>query len=343
MGPLIAVEPQRRSPSWAERFRSAFDEAPVGMALVAPTGQILRANQALRSMLGHERDALTGMMIHDLTHPEDLESDLISAWLLLAGELGSYQVEKRLVHRDGRTLWALLSVSMIRDAQGQRSCFVAHVQDVTHRHELEQRLRHRALHDPLTGLPNRALFCDRLARALEGAGHRGEPVTVLLLDLDGFKRVNDGFGHDAGDRLLMAVGQRLAACLRTGDIAARFGGDEFALLVERSRTTADAIAVADRVLAALQSPLSLGTQEVAISASIGIARSDGQQVRASDLLREADVALYQAKDAGRATFFVYERELNADEEHPSTSRPIEIDLPRVTTWLTSGPAHGVCG
>jgi diguanylate cyclase (GGDEF)-like protein/PAS domain S-box-containing protein len=321
-------------PAWAERFRAAFDGAPVGMALLAADGRVLRANRALVALLERDPAGLRGAPFLDLVHPADAGAALPAAWLLAAGEVADCRVELRLARGGGGPLWAVLSLSLLRDARGRAAGFVAHVQDATELRAQEARLRHRALHDPLTGLPNRALLVDRLARALEVAGRRDDAgVAVLLLDLDGFKGVNDDLGHHAGDRLLAAVGERLRACLRAGDTAARFGGDEFALLLEGTRSVLDATAVADRVLAALSAPVPLEGREATVSASIGIALGRPGQARPTHLLRAADAALYRAKAAGGGWAVGEEGQAEAAASpRPETT---ELELLRGTAWLRS--------
>jgi diguanylate cyclase (GGDEF)-like protein len=167
---------------------------------------------------------------------------------------------------------------------------------------------HRALHDPLTNLPNRALFLDRLRLAQERAARSGGAVGVLFLDLDGFKTVNDSLGHGRGDELLVAVAERLAGALRAGDTAARIGGDEFAILVEALAVEHEAVVVADRVMAALRAPFALDGQKLAVRASIGIATA---RVPGGDLLRDADLAMYQAKAQGRDRVVGFDSEMHA--------------------------------
>lgn len=290
-------------PSGETLLRAAFDDAPLGMALVGLDGNLLRVNRALGDMVGRQPASLDGMHLRSLVHPADADSALAPFWVLAEGELGTCQVETRLASWSTSECWALLSVSLVRNGAGRPACVVIHAQDITERRKREERLRHRALHDPLTGLPNRALFRERMERALAGTAARG--VAVLLLDLDGFKAVNDGLGHDAGDQVLITVGQRLATCLRAGDVAARVGGDEFALLIERASTPGDAEAVAARVLRALRAPIPLAGGEASVSASVGIAMAT-YPVHASEFLRAADAALYRAKASGPGTHAVAE-------------------------------------
>jgi diguanylate cyclase (GGDEF)-like protein len=179
------------------------------------------------------------------------------------------------------------------------------------RREFEAKLAHQAFHDSLTGLPNRALFLDRLEQALARARRDGEPVGVLFLDLDGFKAVNDEMGHERGDELLAAVSQRLQGCLRPGDTLARFGGDEFTVLLEKLRSDADGIEVAERLLHALTDPFSLSGRHVTISASIGASFTKAPFREGLDPLREADQAMYRAKERGDGRWEVFRAEMNA--------------------------------
>ena len=180
------------------------------------------------------------------------------------------------------------------------------------RRAFEARLEHQAFHDALTNLPNRALFLDRLDQALARTRRDGEPVGVLFMDLDRFKMVNDSLGHDVGDELLSAVAQRLSVCLRPGDTLARYGGDEFTVLLERLRSDADAIDVAERLLRSLSAPFILQERQVFISASIGVSFAKHPYSNDSDPLREADLAMYRAKERGKGRWEVFESDMNAE-------------------------------
>jgi diguanylate cyclase (GGDEF)-like protein len=194
---------------------------------------------------------------------------------------------------------------------------------LTDAHNFEDAL-HRAFHDALTGLPNRALFRDRLEHALARSKRRDDPVAVLFLDLDSFKRVNDSFGHAAGDQLLVAVARRLRECLRPGDTAARFGGDEFAILIEGARDSISAIGVAGRILLALQVPFMVHDKEVHVSASIGIATGGKGP---DDLMRNADLAMYRAKAHGKGRYELFEPEMHVAVLE---RLELEVDLRRAT-------------
>jgi diguanylate cyclase (GGDEF)-like protein len=179
---------------------------------------------------------------------------------------------------------------------------------IADRKALERRLQFQASHDPLTRLPNRSLFTDRFEAALSRSARRGSKVAILFVDLDDFKRVNDSWGHEAGDRVLVAVAKRLRGCLRPSDTAARMGGDEFALLLEDLEDSRGAERVAQRILEELRTPIALGELEAVVGASIGLALGDAQ-ARMGDLLRKADVALYHAKGKGKAGYGVFHPDL----------------------------------
>ena len=240
-----------------------------------------------------------------LVHPDDraLIREAIGE-SLYAGEHPG--LDCRLLRPDGevRNVHARCEV-LYDDARGPVK-LAGTVQDITERKELEERLRHQAFHDPLTGLPNRALFNNRLEHALTRAERREKPVALLFLDLDNFKLVNDELGHDAGDRLLAAVARRLTTCVRPEDTVARLGGDEFALLLEEVSGVGNATRVAERIANALREPFELEEQEVYTSASVGIVLGAAAHDQPNDFLRRADLALYGAKTKGKARYEVFD-------------------------------------
>jgi diguanylate cyclase (GGDEF)-like protein len=228
--------------------------------------------------------------------PEESESVLCVLGAKL-GEPASVPTvaEFKMRHVDGS--WRHLEatgVSLLDDPQVEGIALC--LRDVTERKALEKDLARRALCDPLTGLPNRALFVDRLEHALARATRRKEPVAVIFLDLDNFKAVNDCFGHDAGDRLLVATAWRLRSCLRQEDTVARLGGDEFTILLDAAK---DAARAAERIAGAFKMPFALGEVTVLVTASVGVALSISGQDRGEDLLRRADTAMYRAKKSGK--------------------------------------------
>jgi diguanylate cyclase (GGDEF)-like protein len=200
------------------------------------------------------------------------------------------------------------NADLLREVDERRRAEEALARALATERELEKQLRHQAFHDPLTGLANRARFMDRLEHALERAGRSRRSVAVLFMDIDDFKSVNDSLGHSAGDRLLVHVAERMAQHVRPGDTAARFGGDEFAVLLEEGVVTDDAIIVAERVTAALREPTALEEKEVFVRASIGIAIADSDDAP-EEILRRADVAMYVAKAAGKGRFAIYDESM----------------------------------
>jgi PAS domain S-box-containing protein/diguanylate cyclase (GGDEF)-like protein len=426
-----------------QRFRRSFDDAAIGMALVGRDGRWLQVNRSLCEMVGYPEEELLKKTFQDITHPDDLEKDLEQVRRLLAGEIRTYQMEKRYFHRDGHVVWILLSVSMVHDEEGEPLYFVSQIQDIserkraeqkirdaeehyrtlveqipavtyidpvddpdtslytspqiekmlgytpeewqteklwpkrlhpddrervlvaderfeaggsepfreeyrllakdgsvvwvreeavlvrdeageplywqgvfydlTERKALEERLHYQAFHDPLTDLPNRRLFADYLKGALKRTSRRkGRKSAVLFMDLDNFKVVNDSLGHEVGDHLLVAVGQRLEGCLRRGEVAARLGGDEFTLLLENISSAGEAEEVAERIIRELRAPFAIEGHLIFATISIGIALSDTVGRGQGDLiLRAADIALYRAKGKTKACYEVFDRSKDA--------------------------------
>jgi diguanylate cyclase (GGDEF)-like protein/PAS domain S-box-containing protein len=294
-----------------EQFRTAFERSAIGVALVAPDGAFLQVNQALCSMLGYDQDGLRSCTIVDITAGDDRRGAGALMRHLLEDAGRADQIELRMHHRRGQIHWMLISASLVRSPIGSPLHFIMQFQDMTERKALQEELTYRAFQDTLTSLPNRTLFMDRLEQAC--AAKRS--AAVLFLDLDGFKTVNDSLGHAAGDRLLVQVARRLTACLPPTTTVARFGGDEFTVLVEDLIDSAHATSIGGRCLAVLYPPFEVGDREIRISASIGISirRSSVEHrdaltapATADDLLREADIALYQAKATGKGRFAVFD-------------------------------------
>ena len=297
----------------AQQFRLAFDHAPVGMALVDqtdPATSLVRvANDALAAMLGRTRAELVGAPITDFVHPVDRSLARAASRAFAAGRSDTSAGEARLLHADGHVVWSRFHAALIRDDEGHPDCFIAQLLDVTDQRAAEEKLLHQALHDPLTGLPNRRLLLDRLEQAIVRSRRRGTYVAVMYLDLDRFKVINDSFGHATGDQVLVQVAGRLKDLTRTSDTLARLGGDEFVVLVEDMTTPDEAPAVARRIEEALSLPMTIGPElTVSVTTSIGITVARAGDDPAA-LLRDADTALYRAKDRGRARHEVFGNEL----------------------------------
>jgi diguanylate cyclase (GGDEF)-like protein/PAS domain S-box-containing protein len=291
------------------RFRAVFTQAAVGMAIIGLDGSVLEANAALLTMLGRQLIEVSGHAVAELVHPEDQARVGAVTRDLLAGRRDHFRLERRLLRPDRELLWAQLSGMLVRADDGAPQFGVAMTEDVTYRHRLQHRLQHQALHDPLTQLPNRALFLHRLTRVFSSSAAR---VALCYLDIDGFKMINDSLGHDVGDQLLVEVARRLEAGTRGGPrLAARMGGDEFVLLVEDCTGTEDALAVADAALAALAEPVRIAGHELAVTASIGVAESAVAATSPAELMRAADITLCWAKADGGGRRVLYDAERNA--------------------------------
>jgi diguanylate cyclase (GGDEF)-like protein/PAS domain S-box-containing protein len=291
------------------RLRAIVDNAAVGITEVDARSRIINTNRAFQRIMGYSAEELHGRTPGDFSHPDDEHVTDGPLRDLAAGVRDSVTVEKRYVRKDGEVIWASITISRVESQQGTTR-FIGVVQNITERKELEAQLTRQAFHDPVTGLANRALFRDRVAHAMRRDVRDHGRAAVLLLDLDGFKTVNDSFGHETGDRLLTAVGARLATCLRGSDTVARLGGDEFGILTEDIDSDGEAVGVAERIVAALRAPIVVDEKEVFVGASIGIAHSRDAQT-AEDLLRNADVAMYTAKSDGKGRYTVFETAMHA--------------------------------
>lgn len=244
-------------------------------------------------------------------HPEDRDRVGMEVVAHLEGLTAHFESEHRMRHRDGVWRVVLSRGLAVHDAFGAPTRFVGSQTDITVRKRAEARLLHEGLHDALTDLPNRTLFLDRLSRAVERAKRRDDHgFAVIVLDLDRFKLVNDSLGHAAGDLLLQVLAARLLACGRPEDTVARFGGDEFALLLEGVRDESDVTRVAERVLDTSRQPYLLGAQEVFVTASLGVAVSSSGYEEAEDVVRDADTALHRAKAGGRARYELFDHTMH---------------------------------
>jgi diguanylate cyclase (GGDEF)-like protein/PAS domain S-box-containing protein len=297
-----------------QRFRSAFDDAGIGMAIVSLEGRWLRANRALAELTGYPQDQLVGMGFQDITHPDDLPKDFNALQEMIDGVRDRFQTEKRYIHADGHVIWISLSTTIVRDGEGKPMYLLSQMQDISERKEQEKRLTHRASHDELTGLPNRGVLEDRMVLAFNRQRRERKPISILYLDLDGFKRVNDTHGHDAGDYLLVAVAKRLTALVRPTDVVSRLGGDEFAILCEAMNEQA-ATQLAKRIVEVIPKPIEVEGRSLPVTPSVGIALSRDPAISPGELLADADMAMYFAKEESRSGFAFFEDELR---EHART-------------------------
>lgn len=301
----------RESESRFARILETVDDAIV---IVNAAGRLVMANEEVELALGLDRQTNLGQRYEELTwnitasdgSPLPLQERPIGRVMLTREPIHAVEA---CFHTPGRVVHGLVNATPILTEDGKFDGVVAIVRDITHRKQLERALAHRAMHDPLTGLPNRALFVDRVQQALASVRRNGGGVAVLYLDLNNFKPVNDTWGHAAGDELLMQIAERLDMELREEDTAARMGGDEFAILLRGLTPTADLTEIGERLSNAVGRPILLDSIEgdtIQITPAIGIAVSDGANEDPSDLLRRADAAMYQAKRTGAHTIVVYD-------------------------------------
>jgi diguanylate cyclase (GGDEF)-like protein/PAS domain S-box-containing protein len=289
-------------------LRVAVDTAPVGIALVAVTGpragRLLRVNRALCRFTARAEEELLAGGFADLAADGDRPDvrELFAA--VLGGTVGEQTVDVRLAGADGRALDAQVSAALVQ-LQGADPLLLCLVEDVTERRAAQSELRHRALHDALTGLANRTLFLDRLQHAVAAAARGPEGVGVLYVDLDGFKAVNDTAGHQGGDDLLVEVARLLSGCVRPGDTVARLGGDEFAVVCAGASSASDLVVIGHRILAALAAPVRVGGHDALVGASIGARWCAGGAVDPEQVVRDADEAMYAAKRAGKGRVVVH--------------------------------------
>ena len=283
------------------RFRSAFKNSAIGMALLDFDGNWLMVNDALCEIVDHREEELLRTDYRTITYPEDRAGDLeFLRARVTHGFRGGLQKERRLVRKDGSTVWVQVNLSVVTNPGGDPYQIVAQVQDITERRAAETLAEHLALHDPLTALPNKRLLSDRLAIALSAAKRAKTCVGVLFIDLDGFKPVNDQWGHEAGDAVLRQIAQRLQSAMRQSDTVARVGGDEFVVLATAVEQRHELDRLAERLLAAIERPCEIESGTATVSASIGLAIYPDHATDPAELIRRADAAMYEAKRARQA-------------------------------------------
>lgn len=293
-GPIIDVQAVRAALALAERrFQATFHHSPVGIAHVGMDGSFLLVNARFCEITGYSAECLIRTGFQQITHPDDLGADEALLVRLTQGEIPRYTMEKRYIRSDGTIIWVNLTVSMMRDDDGQPELFVAVIEDLS-----EVRKAHfDSTHDSLTGLFNRRGFATRAQDLIDQAALAWEPISLVFLDLDGFKALNDRFGHDVGDQCLIDVGALLNACLRQRDIVARIGGDEFVLLLA-GLTDDAAIELVERLRVSLSQLVWM--DDVGVSGSFGLLTTVPPiNTDLAALIRRADAAMLQAKRAGR--------------------------------------------
>ncbi len=297
-----------------ERFRNAFDFAPLGMALVSLDNRFLQVNGAVCTLLGYTPAELLGNDQSHFSHAEESEREHALLYQILAGELASVQFEKRYLAKGNRDVSTLVSASLLREKDAPL-CYLFQVHDLTDQKKAESQLARLAHFDPLTGLANRARLSDELGRQIHLAQRHHWQLGVVFIDLDHFKQINDSLGHEAGDELLQIIAGRLESSVRQTDTVARLGGDEFVILLSELHNAQEVALVTDKLRAECTKPLSLAGREIIMTISLGISLFPDDAEDGRTLLRYADSALYEAKNKGRNNMQFYRPELMARLEH----------------------------
>ena len=305
------VEADREQRVAELRFEIGFEQAAIGASIADLDGYATRVNPALCAILGRPREMLVGQRLSSFGHPDDVSLLQVLRARLADGH-DAYEDERRYLRPDGTVVWAMCNITLVRDELGKPQYFFTQLQDITSRKVVEEELVQQALHDALTGLPNRALLTDRLIHSLAGARRRGSQVGVIFLDVDHFKVVNDSLGHTSGDDLLRQSAERIAAAIRPGDTVARFGGDEFVVVCDDVNLS-ETQQIAERVLEALSQPCVISSQDVHVTASLGIAVAD-ETATPESLLRDSDAAMYRAKERGRGRIEVFDEAVRSKAE-----------------------------
>ncbi|PRC92523.1 putative bifunctional diguanylate cyclase/phosphodiesterase [Solimicrobium silvestre] len=305
-------------------YRATFENAPIGVARLGLDGHWLQVNQKLCDITGYGRQELLGLAFQDITHPLDVAADIAGLEALNHGEIKSFDREKRYVRKDGSHIFVHVHSSVVRNAAGIARYVISVATDITERRVAESKIHTLAFYDVLTQLPNRRLLVDRLGHALAGCKRSRRQGAIMFIDMDNFKTLNDIHGHDVGDRLLVEVARRLQSSVRQGDTVARLGGDDFVVMVEDllpdTLAASQAETVAQKILTVLNEPFNLELKmgadrhksiEYHCSASIGISLFGEYEDMVDELLKQADLAVYQAKDSGRNTVRFFDRDMQA--------------------------------
>ncbi len=304
-----------------EKFRSIVETTNEWIWACDTAGRITYSNPAVKHILGYDAHEVVGMYATDITDEDDrqLAEDVLRN--AAANVRGWSQQVFRCVSRNSDIRFLESNAVPMFDPKGKHIGYRGSKRDITDRKLAEEKLLFDAFHDGLTGLANRTLFVEHLKLTIErGKGRHSNAYAVLYLDFDRFKVVNDSLGHTEGDNLLRAIARRLETCVRPGDLVARFGGDEFVILLSELATAAEALLVAERILNDLKNSFKLGERDIFISTSIGVALSTSKHERAEDMIRDADIAMYCAKDTGRAQYRIFD-----DSMHERASRKLRLE------------------
>jgi diguanylate cyclase (GGDEF)-like protein/PAS domain S-box-containing protein len=304
-------EAKRSQVALLARFEAMYRGAVFAIALVDARGRIVDCNPAMSEILGYEQAEFVGSSLNDYAHPGDVTADACLFDQLMHGERDAFRVEKRYIAKTGEVVWGHVAASLVHDARDESRYAIVMIGNISDLKAAEEELRRHAdasqylaLHDALTGLPNRRLFDDRIDQAVRTAERDGDRLAVMIMDLDRFKEVNDTRGHDSGDEVLRKVGSRMDDCLRASDTIARLGGDEFGFLLVTQTARRELTPLLEKLTAAVELPIELDGSPVVVHASIGVAFYPDDGTQREQLVKRADAAMYRAKHSGlRYAFF----------------------------------------
>jgi diguanylate cyclase (GGDEF)-like protein/PAS domain S-box-containing protein len=305
-------------------FQLGFDLSPIGVGIADLDGRFQRVNLAACEILGRSEKDILGTRVQDYLNPDSSENWPAAISSVEPGDGGTSHVERHFVRPDGETAWAQETVSIVPGQDGEPAYIFMQLQDITLRKQAEEKLEYQASHDPLTGLASRQVLTGSPKNSLTSAQHSGGQVSVLFLDIDQFKIINDGLGHTAGDGLLLQMAKRLQAMVRSDDTLVRFGGDEFVMVCE-NLTSEDTERLVERILTSGKEPFTLEGQEVFVTISVGIVIAEGNEDPVT-VLRNSDAAMYKAKNRGRAQAMMFSEDIF---RQASSRLDLESQLARV--------------
>ena len=323
------ITDQKLSEEKLELAASVFSNSREGIMITAVDGTIVDVNGAFSNITGYSHDEVVGKTPRILNSGRQNKAHYIAMWQDLSSK-GHWYGEVWNRRKNGEVYAEMLTISTVRDQAGEPQHYVALFSDITAAKEHEQQLEHIAHYDALTNLPNRVLLADRLSQSMAQAKRREMKLAVVFLDLDGFKRINDTYGHEAGDQLLMTLANRMRQALREGDTLARIGGDEFVAVLGDLSNTAESMPMLSRLQAAAAEPFQLGSTRLQVSASLGVTfYPQDEEIDADQLQRQADQAMYQAKLAGKNRFHIFNAEHDRSvRSHHETLEHIRVALAR---------------